>query len=433
MLATARPIPPRLWRLLAAETLLHCSQTAGAVGLAWWIVATGNMQDIAFSAAVVAGVSLVATPLAGPLLDKHAKSTLLRFALLGQAVVGAMLAAMAHQGTYVLPIILLLRAALTIFAAAASPALVTLLPEIVGRDQLGKAMSLHQSAQSAGRILGLAVGGSMTSLGVDIALLLQSLLLLASSALTIMLPSAPSGGSVTFTQWWDDLRSGARASWRVPTERGWVFVNLGAWMFLFPAMSILIPQKVWQLGLSGAWLGAWEVAIALGALAGASTLGPTLISWAGRYRSRLGAALLQGAGLVAVGCLEDPVATAFALAVVGAANATLMLAGMTHRVLARPAPFRARMTTCVAAVTQLACMAGALVSSWWLPLLAVQDAYVVLGTLAAVASLCVVFVPGFRTLMEMEQSDVEGWYGRAHPEAFAGSSNQAHDQALRPK
>lgn len=408
---------PSLWRVLGCEASISASQTVGGIALAWWIVTQGGARDIALSAGAIAAVALVATPLGSPLVDRLSKSAILRVGLLLQALSTALLATLAANAHYELIFVLLLRCAVTFCTSITGPALTTLIPEIVKRENLAEAYSRQQSAQSAGRIAGLVVGGVLTTVAIEMALLVQVFLLLFSAFLFAS-SAAPKGEATTLLGWWNDLREGVRASWFVPTERGWIVVNFLAWLFLYPAMSLLIPLKVAALGLSSIWLGTWELAIATGTMLGALKLASLVIRKLGRYNARLVAALTQGTMLAAVGYFNEPLSIAASFFILGASNATLMLAGMTHRMLARPGAYRARMTACVSTITQLAGVAGATISALVLVVMTVNEVYMLFALLTFVSSVSVVLVPGFKLLMSIDQADVEGWYERTFPRAF---------------
>jgi MFS family permease len=153
-------------------------------------------------------------------------------------------------------------------------------------------------------------------------------------------------------------------------------------------------------------------------LAGALGISPWVVRRAGRYRTRVGGAALQGVGLALVGLAGSPWLMLAGFLIAGVTNSAMALVGLTHRTLARPPAFRARMFASASMTIQLAgslgpAAAGAALLHW-----PVQVVYTVFGLAAGAAALGLAFVPGFKAMMAMEPHEIDGWYGRAYPQAF---------------
>jgi MFS family permease len=214
------------------------------------------------------------------------------------------------------------------------------------------------------------------------------------------------------------VRVGLRVNWAIPIERGWVICNFVAAVFMVPCVAMLAPLKVQSLGLSAAWLGWCEAGMSLGLLVG--SLGPAAW-WArvqGRFGARVGAAAVMGLALALAGLTGDRHVLVACFAVVGICAATTTLVGKTHRMLARPLAFRARMSAAAIMTIQVSQTLGPAIAGLALTHWSVRVVYVVFGLLSAVSALGFFLVPGFRAFMALEHDEVDNWYGKTYPTAF---------------
>jgi MFS family permease len=421
---------PAFRRLLASDALMLLALMVGQVAVPWWIAQHGGARHLALQSMIVAATSVVGMPLLSPLGDRHPKRRLIGIALACYALSAAAMALLATLGVYRIEAIVVLVCVNVLAMAVIWPVSSSLMSELVPPAELPRALNLQQGAQATGRLVGPTIGGLLLAAGgTALALWSNCLMLLAAAIFALLLPAqggAPSGAS---RDWWRELRAGLRANWAVPLERRWLIVNALSWMFLFPALTMLVPLKVQSLHLSAFWLGLCEAAIALGMLAGSLGLSALAVRCFGRYATRVGAAVLQGLALALAGLTDVPLLMVTCFGLVGLTNAAMALVGLTHRTLARPAAFRARMFAGAAMTAHVAgtigpMLAGAALTRW-----PVHAVYAAFGLLAGGTSLMLAFVPGFKAFMALEPDAVEGWYQRVSPQAFGAS---AEDQSLSP-
>lgn len=407
--------------LLASDALMLLSLMIGQVALPWWISQSGGAADLAAYGMVVALTLLVGMPLLSPLGDRHPKRRLIGLGLAAHAVATLGLAAMASAGWYRLPWVLVLTGLNMLAGSLIQPLSSSFASELVPANDLADAISLQQGAQSTGRLIGPVLGGLLLSIAGTAATLWCGGALLAAAA--VFARKLPAGRDIDAAQgragWWRDLQDGLRANWAIPIERGWTLVNALSWMFLFPSLTMLVPLKVQSLDLSGLWLGLSEASLSLGMLVGAVGVSAWIVRVWGRYATRVGCAVLQGFALALVGFTGERSLLLLGFLLTGLTNSAMGLVGLTHRTLARPPAFRARMFAGSAMTSQVAGSLGPAIAGAALAHgSSVQWIYTVFGLLAAGASLALAFVPGFKAFMALEPDAVEGWYGRVHPEAF---------------
>ena len=409
--------------LLSSEALNWLALMVGGVATPWWIASHGGAAHLALYGFGASALAFVAMPALSPLGDRYPKRRLIMAGLWLYVLTAVLLGTLASLDRYWLGGALLAAALNAVAGALMMPAAQNIAAELVDAERLPEALRLQRSAQSAGRVLGPALGGAALALSTGLALWLQALLLLAAVLLARRLPriaQTHEGAAGGLSVWRRDLRAGLRAAWSMPLERGWTLVNFVSVLFMNPAFSMLVPLKIKSLGLSGLWLGAAETGLSLGMLAGALGGSAWVAERLGRYATRVGSTVAQGLGLALAGWTEQGWVLVAALAFVGMANSCGVLVGQTHRMLATPRHFRARlssvnMMTIYVAATAGPALAGTALMHWQ-----VGTVYLAFGLLSMCSAIGFFLIPDFKTLMGLDHEQVKDWYARRHPELFAG-------------
>jgi predicted MFS family arabinose efflux permease len=214
------------------------------------------------------------------------------------------------------------------------------------------------------------------------------------------------------------------AKWKIPTERGWTFVSFLVMIFFGPGIGMLVPLKVQSLGLSGAWLGACEVGLSLGLLLGSLGGSAWLAERVGRFRASTGAVLGEGLSLALLGWTHQPWLLVVALTLIGACVATVQTVGHTHRMLAMPQNFRARMTSVNMMVMQVAGVLGPGLAGVGLAMWHVDQVYLAFGAGLFLVGLGYRWVPGYRRFLGLPHDAAAGFYGREYPALFDAKARE---------
>ena len=412
--------------LLVTEAAMVGAQMVGHVALPWWVAHEGGAGDLLSYGFVLAGATLLAMPTVAPLAERSSKRRQIVLGLALRTVAAALAATLATLGHYSLALLLLAGLATVLADAFVLPASNTVAAELVPSALLPQALSLQRAAQAAGRVAGPLLAGLMLAgAGTAAALWLNAVLLLAAAlaargmAVTAWVQAVERVSPADAARrWWHDLRAGLAAKWAIPLERGWTAVNFFVWIFLGPAIGLLLPLKLQSLGLSGGWLGACETALALGMLAGSLWGAEALSAWFGRYRARVGAAVAEGLLLAVAGATALPLALVLLFALIGLANATLVLVGQTHRLLATPPHYRLRFAAVNMSFTQIAAMIGPALAGTALLRWPLANVYTAFGLAVALGASAWLWVPRAREFFALDHASASQWYGREYPAQF---------------
>jgi MFS family permease len=212
----------------------------------------------------------------------------------------------------------------------------------------------------------------------------------------------------------------------VKLERNWTLINVLSWLFIGPAIGILVPIKIHALGLSGGWLGACEASLSMGMLAGAMGGVEILQRTFSRYALRASGAIMQGVCLALVGYLQNPWLLLVAFLLCGMSNAVLVLIGMTHRMLARPRAYRARMSSVAMMATQISGSIGPAIAGMALAQYDLNAVYITFGLLGGGIAGAIALVPGFKKFMALDHVHVNDWYAKQYPHAFDATLQGEH-------
>jgi MFS family permease len=421
--------------LLCSDALTLLSLMVGQVALPWWIAQSGGANDLAVFGVVVSAMSFLAMPLLSPFADRYPKRNLMVAALVGFGIAASAMAAFASLSRYHLSVVLAIEAVTVLANALLLPAVNSIVTELVAPADLSRALGQQQTAQAGGRLVGPAIAGSvLAAVGTARTLWLHALLLFGAAALATRLPRPERARDAVKAarNWSTEFRVGMRVNWAIPIERGWVLCNFAGAIVMLPCATMLVPLKVQSLGLSAAWLGWCEAALSLGLLAGSLGIAQAWSRIQGRFATRISGAALMGVAFAVAGWTRDRHVLVAMFAAVGICSAAIMLVGKTHRMLARPLAFRARMSSAAIMTTQVSQTLGPAIAGVALAHASVRAVYVAFGVGSVVSAFGFFLIPGFRAFMALEHDEVDNWYGRTYPRVFeagAGSFSFPSDDA----
>ena len=373
-------------RVQAAWLLSIAAEWAYLVALLVFAYGVGGVAAAGLIATLRMLPPVIGAPLATTLADRFPTPTVL-------AVVNAMRALVVLSTAAVLvlggPPALVFAAAMVegLFAVVKRPATLSLLP---GLARTPEELVAGNAVMSSGEALGMLVGPAAASLvlglgGLEVALAVPAIALLAAAALTVTLRAAAHrpgarGGTLR------ELAGGFRAL-RQHSTAGLIVALFAAQTFVRGLLTVLlVAASVELLGFGEGGVGWLNSAIGAGGLIGAA--GATLWMVGRRLGPAFTLALavwglpIAVLGIVPVGWLAIGL-----LAVVGIANAALDVAGLTLIQRSVPNALRARVFGSFEGIAALTFALGSLAAAPLVDVIGIRMALVATGAVLPLAAL----------------------------------------------
>jgi MFS family permease len=391
-------------RFWGARVLSSLSFQMLAVAIGWHIYALTHSPFALGLVGLAQFVPMFAlTLVVGHFADRYDRR---RIAAVCQAIEGAaalVFAASTFGGWLDAPLIYLLAAGVGAARAFESPAISSLLPGVVPREQLPQATAWSTSANQTAQIVGPAFGGLLYGIGAGPAFLACALSFAAAAMLVGTIPlrtKPPARTPVTL----ESVFSGIAFIRSQPVILGALSLDLFA--VLFGGATALLPVFARDILHSGpAELGLLRSASAVGALAGTI--------WLAHFplRRRPGAAMFGGViafGLATIvfGLSHNFYVSLVALAVLGASDVVSVVVRLSLVQLRTPDEMLGRVSAVnslfIGTSNQLGEFESGVTAGWW----GAQRA-VVIGGLATigVALLWMRLFPGLRDTRSLERED----------------------------
>ncbi|POZ59990.1 MFS transporter [Chromobacterium alticapitis] len=413
-------LPAGFHLLMLSDVLSGLAMGAGYVSISWWVVTMGGASDMAWFSTLTALVMLVALPLTAPLGDRFPKNRVIAGGIVLAMLSGLTLAIMAWLHIYRLAWVVASES-LAMFAwAIVIPSMLSIASELVPAARLSDALSLQKSSQSVGNLIGPVIGGSLMAIAPAWMALGSYALLLAIAAIGALRIQIPSRSleHVRAESFIEQIRSGLRVRWRIPLERSWAFWGLLVMTAYFPMVATLLPIKLHQLKLPAFWLGACEAAVSGGLLVGSLWLTHRLLQRCSRPRARAFAMWSLGAVFLVVALTDHPLVMLAMFGIEGALLSITMLIGQTHRTLAVPEPYRARVSAINVLVAKLGGMLGPALAGILLTRWSLDAVYLFFALFHLLTVPPMLLLPGVNRFLNLSHEEVKDWYLKQHPEAF---------------
>lgn len=425
------PIDGPTGALLLAELTALFASTVGHGASLWWLARTAGVQGLTIYSALMAALALVSLPLLSPLGDRANRRRLVVWGQVLLVVEAVALVTLAVVGRLNLTALCGWGALATVANAVIQPARSGQLLELVPAARLPAAIRVRRGAQALGTLGGPALGGVALAMGDTAwAFGLQALLAIGAWALACRAaPGAPASAAspaspVTPREAWaTSLLAGLRAKWQVRVDRWWSLAGALMMVFFLPATGMLLPLRLQALGASPAWLGLCSSALSVGVLAGVLGIADRCMGRLGRIRAMAAAIAVCGLSLGGVGACDRPGAVVLCFGVIGVCLSITQLMGQTHRSLAVPEDFRARMASAQLTLSHLAAAVAPLLAGLWLQRWPVAEVYGVMSAGFLLSGLALLVVRDLRAFLATSPEDVPGWYERRYPHAFRRRAN----------
>lgn len=340
---------------------------------AFWLGIVGAMPQLP---------SLVLGSIGGVLVDRTVKRRLLVITQSGLALTALSLAVLTLTGTVKVEYVVMIAAVTGLFIAVDTPARLSFVSEVVGREYLGNAIALNSTTFNGARLIGPTIAGLLIPLiGEGGCFLVNAVsflaMIVALAAMRDLPPPVMDSSASVVSQWREAFQYIVRS--RVPRALILNVVVFSAFGFSYLVLLPVFADGILEKGVRG--LGVFMGAIGVGALAGG--IWQASLS----HRARRGRVVIFGAFGLASGVLLFSLSRSFILSLlilplVGLSSISMLASTNTLLQTLAPDHLRGRVlgfyTTCFLGVTPIGSMVmGSLAAEYGAPL-----------TLAAGALLC---------------------------------------------
>jgi MFS family permease len=370
-----------------------------------WVALPLLAVQLTRSPLLIAGVTVAArlpwllAPVAGALADRlDRRQSMVRVNLVRTVLLGGLALAVAAD-LATLPLLyavaVLLGFAETLFDTSAQ----SLLPAVVGRDDLTRANSrLFAVELVANEFVGPPLGGLLAAAGLGLALGLPAAAYLVGAACLALLVGsfrAVGAGPAGSTRFRDDIAEGTRFVWRHPVLRPLaVMLGMGNLAFAaFFSVFVLYVVAPGPMGLSEAGFGILSATVGVGSLLG-TWLAVPAERRLGRVRTLVVSVVLSTAGLVIPILTASPVLVGISLAVCGVSMVLWNVITVSLRQRITPDRLLGRMNASYRLVGWGTMPLGALLGG------ALAEALGLRGAFLAAAALYFATLVGFRYVTE---------------------------------
>jgi MFS family permease len=370
-----------------------------------WVALPLLAVQLTRSPVLIAGVTVAArlpwllAPVAGALADRlDRRQTMVRVNLVRTVLLGGLALAVAAD-LATLPLLyavaVLLGFAETLFDTSAQ----SLLPAVVGRDDLTRANSrLFAVELVANTFVGPPLGGLLAAAGLGLALGLPAAAYLVGGGILALLVGsfrAVGAGPAGSTRLRDDIAEGARFVWRHPVLRPLaIMLGMGNMAFTaFFSVFVLYVVAPGPMGLSEAGFGVLTATVGVGSLLG-TWLAVPAERRLGRVRTLVVSVVLSTASLVVPVLTASPVLVGVSLAVSGVSVVLWNVITVSLRQRITPDRLLGRMNASYRLVGWGTMPLGALLGG------ALAEALGLRGAFLAAAAIYLATLAGFRYVTE---------------------------------
>jgi MFS family permease len=373
-----------------------------AVAVGWQVYElTGSALHLGLIGLVQFAPPLLMMLAAGQVADRYNRRLILRSCYVLEFCASAgllVVSALPQTNITAIYVLLLLNAGARTFE---QPALGSLLPIMVPRALLSRAVNVHVSAGKLSTLLGPSLGGVLYVFGPSVVYGICSLLVLSASVASFLLPDPPARAQRPQVSW-DTLLAGFHFIWRCKAVLGAMSFDLIA--TLFGGVNALLPMYAHDILLIGPWgAGLLRSSPALGAVITAAVLARFPVRRAGGPLIYSGFAVF-GVAVISFGLSTNVVLSILSLMLLGVGDMLSTVIRQTVVQMTTPDEMRGRVfavsSLFVGTSSQLGSFRAGLMAAW---LGAVSS--VVLGGVAVFATVAL-WVWLFPALRRVDRPDL---------------------------
>lgn len=388
--------------LLSGQVVSQFGNAFYPLAIYWYTFSlTGSRVDLGYLATLISLTALVSM-LAGVFVDRWDRRRTMIWSDVARTVFAGALALLAGLGHLGLVAIFVFAVAIGLVGNLFGPAEMSLLPEIVGMEELGAATGLNQGASAGAMLVGTSLGGFLMGifgpallLGADALTFVVSFVSVAILRLPrratrpTSMADAPAGSEKGFLR---ELSAGMKFVFGIPFFRRLVLA--GALMnFAFMPLNVLDVVWVREVLHQGAFAyGMLGAAITIGVIAG-SVLAGALMRRLPPVPLMTGSVMLAALAFVAFSQLPYLVPDLLALLLLGVGVGVVNPVSQTLFQRAIPQEMMGRAVGALMSTVQVASPLGAMLAGFLASAMPLSTVFVLAGALMLVPVGLVVRMP----------------------------------------
>lgn len=385
----------------------------------WAVIQSfGQAESVGTLIAIMWIANICFLPISGFLLDMYSKKTIILVSSVGSLLASALLV---YYYESLLNCILIV-SLLSIFNSAISAAPNSLIPLLVGKEKLTKAIGLSSTLNSLQVIIGVVIGGGVIyAIGVEVSLYVTATLYFLSLVLVLSMtfPKAPIEREKTPNKA-TQITQGFRSLRRLKPEFMFCLSAMVGNFILTPLVSVIIPIYV-QHGLNNnvGYVVLFESAIAIGMILG-GTISIRATVWLTRYHQVLLGGCLIGLGVIGFASFEHAYLKAVALFCSGVGLTIKSIPFSSLRGHAVPHDYKARIESAIFTLCILSIPIGSFTFSYILDntLLDINNLVMFMGVLIILSLAFITFSKESVKALKQGDDDLEHYYTQNYPKAF---------------
>lgn len=415
------------WFFRSGQVISVIGDSCGGIAFAWWILdATGSAAKMASVLAPAMFFRLFLLPLFGPLGDKFPRKWLIIIGDLWRGILTIAIVCMVYFKFFNLPLVIAIYILLAIGSALFNASAVSIVPQLVTKENLKTAMQQEQAIMAGGNIIGGIVGGVLVSvLGVAGAFLIDACSYFIAALFTFLIKANTKPiKSVIEKQvkgpikaWYDELREGLRVLVKIPVEL-WLAVVAASLNFVVSPIEIALPILVKEVRNMPPWFyGGMQSSISVGTIIGALIVGYICKKFLADYVVVFGI-MITGLGIAIMPWVPNP---ALPLSMMFFMGVGLMLANIplsTQTALAIPDEYRARIGSLTGFLCQLMNPIGLAFAGVMITGVGLSYTMLISGLLIIVLSPLMFLIPNYSEFFRLSPNKAAKFYIERYPEAF---------------
>ncbi|MEZ8013521.1 MFS transporter [Vibrio sp. FF59] len=389
------------------------------VAIIWALVQSfGQSENIGFLVAIMWITNIFFLPISGFLLDIYSKKTIILVSIFGSLVASILLS---YNYESLISCIIFV-SILSAFNSAISAAPNSIIPLLIEKEGLTKAIGLSSTLNSLQVIIGVVIGGGVIyAIGVEISLYVTTALYLTSLILILLMSfpkkSTDFGGAHNKAL---QLTQGFRSIKNLKPEVIFCLSAMVGNFILTPLVSIIIPIYVLrELNNNVGYVVLFESAIAIGMILG-GTISIKATTIFNRYHQVLFGGCLIGLGVFAFATFEEAYIKVFSLFCSGMGLTIKGIPFSSLRGHAVPHEYKARIESAIFMLCILSIPIGSLTFSYILDntQLDINNLVRVMGGLIILSLTFIIFSKESVQALQQNDDTLEHYYTQHYPKAF---------------